>query len=154
MLILKQTLPVIVALSIMVSGCASVNLVPAEEMAQAKSFDTPKGNLSGLYVYRDSSFGSTLKKDIWVNGECLGESAPHVFFFTEVPSGEQKISTESEFSPNPLLITTEPGKNYFIRQYIKLGVFVGGANLEQVSEQKGRAAVAKLKMAAPGQCSK
>jgi hypothetical protein len=28
----------------------------------------------------------------------------------------------------------EAGKNYFIEQFIKLGVFVGGAGLEQVDE--------------------
>ena len=39
-------------------------------------------------------------------------------------------------------------------QYIKLGAFVGGANLEQVSEQQGKEAVAKLKMATNGNCSK
>ncbi|HHV6932376.1 TPA: DUF2846 domain-containing protein, partial [Haemophilus influenzae] len=39
------------------------------------------------------------------------------------------------------------GKNYFIRQYIKFGVFAGGANLEQVSEEEGKKAISKLNMA-------
>lgn len=48
----------------------------------------------------------------------------------------------------------EAGKNYFIRQYIKLGVFVGGAGLELMPEAGGKAAVAKLELATPGTCSK
>ena len=141
-------------LSLALSGCASVNMANPEESAQAQEFRAPAEGMSGLYVYRDSTLGGALKKDIWVDGNCLGESAPHVFFFTQIPSGEHEISTESEFSPNKLLLTTEAGQNYFIRQYIKLGAFVGGANLEQVSEQQGKEAVAKLKMATNGNCSK
>ncbi len=43
---------------------------------------------------------------------------------------------------------------YFIRQYIKPGVFVGGAGLELVSDEDGKKSVSKLKMAAKGTCSK
>ena len=46
------------------------------------------------------------------------------------------------------------GVNYFIRQYIKLGVFVGGANLEVVSEEKGKSEVTRLNMAANGRCGR
>ncbi|WP_372741748.1 DUF2846 domain-containing protein [Neptunomonas sp.] len=88
-----------------------------------------------------------------ING--IGETAPNIFFYEEVSGdAEHKISTESEFSPNDLLLKTENGKNYFVSQYIKLGAFVGGANIELVDEEKGKAAVAKLKMAKKGQCSK
>ena len=45
------------------------------------------------------------------------------------------------------------GKNYFIRQFIKMGVFVGGAGLEEISEEQGKTDVAKLEMAKPGTCS-
>ena len=67
---------------------------------------------------------------------------------------EHKISTESEFSPNDLLVKTESGKNYFIKQYIKMGAFVGGANLKLVDEKEGKEDVAKLEMARKGNCSK
>lgn len=63
------------------------------------------------------------------------------------------MATESEFSPNKLEMFFEAGKNYFIRQYIKLGAFVGGANLELVPEATGKEAVSKLDMAQSGKCS-
>ncbi|WP_370694274.1 DUF2846 domain-containing protein [Psychrobium sp. 1_MG-2023] len=66
---------------------------------------------------------------------------------------EHKLSTESEFSPNDLLVKTESGKNYFVSQYIKMGVFVGGAGLELVDEGKGQKEVSKLDMAKKGKCS-
>lgn len=144
-----------VAASFLLTGCASVNMATNEESAAAKQFVAPGANNAGLYVYRNSFVGGALKKDIFVDGKCLGESAPDIFFYTEVAGGKSvKVSTESEFSPNELMLNVDSGKNYFVRQYIKMGVFVGGAGVEQVSEEQGKTDIAKLKMAKPGHCSK
>jgi hypothetical protein len=67
---------------------------------------------------------------------------------------EHAISTESEFSPNALTLMTASNTNYFIEQYIKIGVFVGGANLKAVDEAEGKKKVQKLEMATKGICSK
>jgi hypothetical protein len=136
------------------TGCASVKMESKEASDKAKQFAQPSPGNSGLYAYRDSFVGKALKKDIWVDGKCIGESAPDVFFYSEVAGGKHVISTESEFSPNDLDVLMEAGKNYFIRQYIKLGVFVGGAGLEVIPEAEGKAAVAKLQLASAGTCSK
>lgn len=146
----------LVALSaVLMTGCASVNMASKEESDKAKAFAAPNAGNSGLYVYRNSFAGKSLKKDIWVNGECLGESASDVFFYKQVDGNKKhKIETESEFSPNALEVFMEAGKNYFIRQYIKLGALVGGADLEQIPEEQGKADVAKLAMAQPGTCGK
>lgn len=136
------------------SGCASVPMESVEKSNQAKQFNSPPEGKSGLYVYRDSIVGSALKKDIWVNGKCIGESAPKTFFYEEVEGNkEHKISTESEFSPNDIMLKVQEGKNYFVRQFIKLGAFVGGAGLEVVEEEKGKEAISTLKLAKNGQCS-
>lgn len=143
-----------IALLALLTGCASVKMEDKAASERAKQFAQPSAGLAGLYVYRDSTFGAALKKDIWVDDKCIGESAPNVFFFTEVPPGNRKVSTESEFSPNDLSLLVEAGKNYFVRQFIKMGVFVGGAGLESVPEEQGKAAVAKLELAAAGTCGK
>lgn len=137
----------------LLTGCATVKMGDKAASQQAKQFPQPSAGQAGLYVYRDSAFGAALKKDIWVDGKCLGESAPNVFFFTEVAPGQRKVSTESEFSPNDLALMVEAGKNYFVRQFIKMGLFVGGAGLETVPEEQGKAAVSKLELAASGTCS-
>lgn len=142
------------ASALVLTGCASVNMAPQEASAKAKQFAAPGANNAGVYVYRNSSFGGALKKDIWIDGKCIGESAPHVFFYTEVEGGKtHKIDTESEFSPNALEMMFEAGKNYFIRQYIKMGVFAGGAGVELVTEEQGKTDIAPLDMAATGNCS-
>ncbi|MGP0175128.1 DUF2846 domain-containing protein [Pseudomonas sp. NCHU5208] len=141
--------------SSLLAGCASVPMEDKNVSADAKRFADPAPGNAGLYIYRNSGVGASLKKDIWVDDKCIGESAPKIFFYEQVKGDmEHKISTESEFSPNDLLVKTESGKNYFIKQYIKMGVFVGGANLELVDEKEGKEDVAKLELARQGTCSK
>jgi hypothetical protein len=148
-----RTLAVLGAV-VLFSGCASVDMAEKAESAKAKQFNPPSQGQAGVYIYRDSFVGKALKKDIWINGKCLGESAPDVFFYTEVEGGKvHKVDTESEFSPNTLEMLFESGRNYFIRQFIKMGVFVGGAGVELVEEAKGKQAVASLELAKPGKCS-
>jgi len=144
----------VVALSVL-SGCATVTMESKEKSDAAKKFAAPAADKAGLYIFRAGSLGGALKKDVWVDGKCLGETAPNVFFYEEVAGGtEHKISTESEFSPNDLVLNTKGGQNYFIRQYIKLGVFVGGAGLEVIDGENGRREVAELELATKGNCSK
>lgn len=142
-----------VAAAFLVTGCASVPMAARDASAKAKQFGPPSSGQAGLYIYRAGGPGGALKKDIMVDGKCLGQSAPNVFFFTEVAGNqEHTLSTESEFSANDLKISTDAGKNYFVEQAIKMGVFVGGAKLTQVSEAEGKARVQKLEMANPGTC--
>ena len=139
----------------MLSGCASVPMTKESMSDQAKRFAPPSKGNAGLYVFRDSHFGASLKKDIFVDGQCLGQSAPEVFFYEQVPGNkEHTISTESEFSPNQIKLYMKAGENYYVRQYIKMGVFVGGANLETVSAEKGKKAISDLGRAVNGQCGK
>jgi hypothetical protein len=150
---MKLIIPVVVCLILLV-GCATIPMESTEKNEMAKSFNPPTDGNAGLYIYRSGSFGGILKKDIWVDEKCIGESAPNVFFYEEVQGDEEhKISTESEFSPNDLLLKTDSGNNYFIHQYIKFGVFVGGAGLELVDEETGKKEVEKLDIAKKGICS-
>lgn len=151
---MKIVSAIMLSATLLVSGCASVDMASKEESAKAKEFNPPSQGNAGVYVYRDSFVGKALKKDVWIDGKCIGETAPDVFFYTEVEGGKiHKVDTESEFSPNTFELMFESGKNYFIRQFIKMGVFVGGAGLEQIPEEQGKIAVSKLEMAKPGKCS-
>lgn len=141
--------------ALLLSGCASVPLAPEQESINAKTFPAPEQGKAGLYIYRDSFAGKSLKKDVYVDGKCVGETADRTFFYTQVTGNQtHKISTESEFSPNDLSLFMQAGKNYFIRQYIKMGAFVGGAGLSESSETEGKRVVSKpeVKLAQQGHC--
>lgn len=144
----------VVLSAFLTTGCA-VPQASVSATEYSKQFNTPPDNKSGLYIYRSNTpFGAALKKDIWVNGECVGESAYGVFFYYEVPGDQEyTIATESEFSPNEINLSVSKGLNYFIKQYIKLGVFVGGANVKLVDPEVAKKEISGLKLAVNGYCS-
>ncbi len=146
---------IVLASVALLAGCASVPMESKELSDNAKKFNPPAPGKAGLYIYRASGPGGALKKDILIDGKCVGESAPKVFFYEEVTGNqEHTVSTESEFSDNSVVFTPAADKNYFIRQYIKMGVFVGGANLELVSEGEGKGQIGRLDMAVKGTCGR
>lgn len=144
------------AISALFVGCASVPTEQAQVTSAIKQYNTPSANNAGLYIYRKATVvGGALKKDVWVDDKCIGETARGTFFYEEViGNAEHKVSTESEFSPNDLIVQTQAGQNYFIKQYIKPGVFVGGAGLKLVPEAEGKQDISDLKLGVKGKCSK
>ncbi len=143
----KLLLPLLLLLSLIAGGCASVPMASLQDDEQRKTFAPPPAAQAGLYIFRDSKLGGALKKTLYVNGEVIGESAPNTYFYHLVPPGRTTISTESEFSENDLNLETVGGKNYFVRQYIRLGLFAGGANLELVDDEEGQEAVLDCNLA-------
>jgi len=137
------------------AGCSSVPMESKEITDIAKKFNNPTKNTAGVYVYRKDTFvGAALKKDVWIGEDCVGQTAKGVFFYKEVPGDETLvISTESEFSPNKLTINAKNGELYFVEQFIKMGAFVGGADLELAHIDTGKSEVQRLGMAKGGKCS-
>ena len=136
----------LVALSLM-TGCASVPMASPSEDATLKTFASPSAGQAGLYVYRDTIVGQALKKNLYVDGALLGETANKVYFYREVTPGQHQLSTESEFSDNSITFEAEGGKNYFAEQSIKIGVFVGGAGLKMVPDDYGMMKVRECRLA-------
>lgn len=142
--------------AIALTGCSSsVPMESKETTKQAQQFNAPSPQTAGLYVYRkDAYVGQALKKDVWVGTECIGETANGVFFYKEVEADKSlELSTESEFSPNKLTIDAKNGELYFIEQYVKMGAFVGGADIQVSTTEAGKEEVLKLNMAKGGNCS-
>jgi len=137
----------IITLGLLVTGCASVPLASPEADSTAKRFVPPTDGKASVYIYRNSFVGQALKKTVSVDNRALGETANKVFFHTTVTPGSHQLSTQSEFGDNTLNFTANAGMNYFFEQYIKMGVFVGGANLKAVSEDEGKANVLKCRLA-------
>lgn len=136
----------ILVISSYLTGCASVPMASLKDDKEKKEFHLPS-NKAGLYIYRNSTFGGALKKSVYINNELIGETAPMTYFYKEIKEGEHKVSTESEFSNNDLVINVKNGRNYFIRQYMKMGLLVGGANLEKMTEKEGKKGVLECELA-------
>lgn len=78
-----KSLPLFIAVAFV--ECASVPSANHQLNEQAKKLAAPAEGKSAIYVYRSNSIvGAALKKDVWVDGECLGETARGIFFLKEV----------------------------------------------------------------------
>ncbi len=115
-------------------GCVSVPMDSPDTDAKLKAFPTPPPGQAGLYIYRDSYIGQGLKMRVKIDGEIIGETLNHVYFYRLITPGQHVIATESEFSDNTLDLLAVAGQNYYIRQSMKIGFFLGGANLKLMQE--------------------
>ncbi|GGI73883.1 DUF2846 domain-containing protein [Shewanella gelidii] len=152
---MNKNLLAIILTAAALTGCSSVPMESKEATAKAREFNAPAEKKAGFYVFRRDTFvGAALKKDVWLNKECVGETAKGVFFYKEV-DGDQAVavSTESEFSPNTLTVDAKSGNLYFVEQFIKMGAFVGGADVKLVHDEAGKSEIRRLKMAKSGKCS-
>jgi len=137
----------LLAIFLIVSGCASVPTASLDEDTLRKSFSAPTTSMSAIYIYRDSNYGAALKKSVSVDNIPLGQTAPKTYFYIEVAPGEHTLATESEFGDQTLTIETEAGEIYFVKQYIKMGLMIGGSNLKLVDETEGEKGVLKCRLA-------
>ncbi|BBP84660.1 DUF2846 domain-containing protein [Pseudomonas sp. No.21] len=131
----------------LLSGCASVPMESPEKDAALKAFPNPPQDQSAVYIFRDTSLGAALKKTVKIDDKVIGETAPNTYFYRLITPGAHVLSTESEFGDNTLNLSAQPGKNHYVRQSIRIGVFAGGATLSEVSESEGKKAVADTKLA-------
>jgi len=143
----------IMAVFLVLTGCAKVPTVSMIEEVKAKEFNPPPAGKAGLYLLRPGYFGVLLKKDMYVDKQCVGETKVGIFFHTTVDGNQtHMVSTESEFSPNDIDVYMEEGKNYFVEQYVRMGVFVGGAGLYTIPEKEGKEKIREMTMGVPGIC--
>lgn len=129
------------------TGCASVPMDSPSADTALKAFTAPPADKAGLYIYRDSFAGQALKKTVKIDGEVIGETANRTYFYRLVNPGNRVIATESEFSDNAIDLLAVAGQNHYVRQSIKMGVFVGGAKLEVIPEATAQAHLQKCELA-------
>lgn len=74
----------LLAITLGLTGCARTVMDTPENDALAKQFLLPSKDESGIYIYRDSIFGAALKKNLYIDGKLIGESAPKTYFYKRV----------------------------------------------------------------------
>lgn len=131
---------------VLLSGCASVPMAPLDEDARAKGF-APAPNAASLYIYRNESFGAAIPMTVSVNGRALGQTAAQTYFRLDVAPGKYNIESHAE-NVSMLPLTTEAGKNYFVWQEVKMGLWMARSLLQQTDETRGRAGVMESKLIA------
>ena len=141
----KQLLLVafLAAASVM-SGCASVPMASDQKDAEAKTFRVQPGK-SNIYVYRNESMGGAVKMEVDVDGKQVGTTAAKTYLVVTVNPGKHTFVSHAEGNNN-LVVDTQPRKNHFVWQEVKMGVMYAGSKLQLVDEQTGKAGVGECKL--------
>lgn len=133
-------------LVLLLSGCASVPMASLDQDTKAKDF-SPIPNKASLYIYRNESFGAAIPMTVSVNGKALGQTAAQTYFRLNLTPGKYAVESHAENVSN-LPLTTEAGKNYFVWQEVKMGMWTARSLLQQTDEITGRAGVMESKLIA------
>lgn len=144
---MKRVLVVVAAiLALLLSGCASVPMASLDQDTEAKDF-SPIQDKAVLFIYRNEIFGSAIPMTVTVNGKALGQTVAKTYFRLNVAPGKYKVESHAE-NISSLPLTTEGGKNYFVWQEVKMGMWMARSLLQQTEESVGRAGVTESKLIA------
>ena len=135
---------VLAAVVALLTGCASVPMASIERDTAAKLF-VVKPDKANIYVYRNETIGSAVKMPVALNGKLVGDTGPMTYLVLEVPAGAHTILSKTE-NDATLTINAVNGRNYFVWQEVKMGMFAARSALHEVEEAKGRAGVAECKL--------
>lgn len=133
---------IVAALSL--GGCASVPMASVERDTAAKSFAS-NSDKSNIYVYRNESMGAAVKLPLVLDGRAVGDTAAKTYLMLEVVPGKHTLVSKGE-TDSVLPLTTAPGKNYFVWQEVKMGMFSARSALQLVDEAVGKEGVGQCKL--------
>jgi Protein of unknown function (DUF2846) len=124
-----------IAFSMLLIGCAAPMKAAPEQDRAAKVF-TPLKDKATLFVYRNENFGGGVGMPIKVNGQDIGETGAKTFFRLNLASGMYVIASEAE-NTSELPVTVVEGRNYFVWQEARMGIWKARTALRSVDEKTG-----------------
>ncbi len=134
----------LLAMSALLTACASVPMASFDKDAQAKSFASQKSKAQ-LYVYRNETFGAGIKMPLELDGTAIGETAAHTYVVISLKPGSYTLVSKSS-DESRLVLNVKAGQNYYVWQEVKMGWLTGRSNLQLVDEAAGKAGVEQSKL--------
>jgi hypothetical protein len=129
----------------LLAGCAAVPMASIEDDASAKRFQPAPGR-ANIYVYRNETFGGAVAITLSLDGKVMGRTGPQTFFVWDVAPGRHDIVSHSE-NTSKITVDAKAGRNHYVWQEVKMGMWQPGSLLQEVSEEQGRKGVLECKRA-------
>jgi len=128
----------------LMTGCASVPMASEEQDSKAKTFTTQPGK-ANIYIYRNETMGAALKMSVAVDGKMVGDTVSKTFILLSVDPGKHTLLSKTE-NDSTLDVMAERGKNYFVWQEVKMGVWSARSKLQLVDDATGKKGVGECKL--------
>lgn len=120
-------------------------MAPDSEDAKAKKFETVIGK-SSVYIYRNEVFGSAITMLLTVNEKFVGRTAPYIYYLLQLEPGIHKFTCSAE-NKDSVFLSTKPNQTYFIRQEVKVGVWMPRCAIYETPADEGRESVLESELA-------
>lgn len=145
---MKKIITILFASSLLfLVGCAAPMKAAPEKDSAAKSF-VPAKNKSSLYVFRNENYGGAVGMPISINGTGIGETAAKTFFRLDLEPGYYLVTSTAE-NTSELALTLTEGRNHFVWQEVRMGIWKARTALSQVDEKTGRDGVLESVLLTP-----
>lgn len=128
-------------------GCAAPMKASPEKDSVAKSF-VPARNKSSLYIFRNENYGGAVGMPVSINGTEIGETAAKTFFRLDLEPGYYLVTSTAE-NTSELALTLTEGRNHFVWQEVRMGIWKARTALSQVDEKTGRDGVLESVLLTP-----
>jgi hypothetical protein len=133
---MKKFLPLFsLAFVLLMVGCAAPMKAPVENDASAKVFK-PLNDKASLFIFRNENYGGAVGMPIKINGLDIGETGAKTFFRLNLASGMYVITSEAE-NTSELPLNLIEGRNYFVWQEARMGIWKARTALRSVDEKTG-----------------
>jgi len=138
-----KNLLLILSTMILTNGCVAVHTASLQKDEFSKKFVPPKDK-SNVYLYRNENFGMAIGMPVVVDGKLAGTTGAKTYFNWQLNPGNHTFQSMTE-NTSVLSLNTEAGKNYFIWQEVKMGLWTARSSLQEVPDDVGRKGVMESK---------
>lgn len=128
------------------AGCASVPKGDPAQDAALKAFQVAPDQ-SGIYIYRNESFGAAVTMDVAIDGQAVGQTGANTYLYKQVAPGKHTVTSSAE-NTSTLEVDAQPGRLVYIWQEVKMGMISARTQLHEVSETQGKSGVGETSLAA------
>ncbi|HRP88884.1 MAG TPA: DUF2846 domain-containing protein [Edaphocola sp.] len=137
---MKNILILIISM-LFLTSCASTF-----QYSKIASPNNSNNDMATIYVLRPSSFGSAIKFGIYQDEKLIGKLGPKSYLaWTVKPDGKEITIISKSENKDILTINPQPGKTYFIKQKVKMGIAIARTGLEFIDKSEGEIIIKKLK---------
>ena len=109
----------------------------ARANVEGKRFQPPPPNMAAIYVYRESTWGSTVAFRIGVDERTVGSIVVDTWLRVTVAPGQHDVICESENTAS-VPVTMAAGEVRFVRTTWRMGWHVAQCVLDEVPAVQGR----------------
>ena len=134
-----KNISLMVILSLILTSCAGT-------YQYTKTANSNEKEMATIYVVRPSWFASAIKFKIYQGEALVGKLGPKSYLAWNVKPGDNALSIMSKSENKAIVkISPQPGKTYYVKQKVKMGIIMARSDMELIEEQQGKEMLRKLK---------